>query len=157
MCEELASRSHVRSRASTAPSTDEGPVSIRARAGRRRLRTSPSGAPISGCNELLCPRGSAWLTARPAWRLASCAWMNAVIDSNLHGLVVLCGAMGSYHELWLRCRRRHGSQQLLSRSCLLTRPCAHHAFLQGYFAQCRAHAKRVSGGKARMCALSVIV
>ena len=25
--------------------------------------------------------------------------MNAVIDSTLHGLVVLCGAVGSYYEL----------------------------------------------------------
>ena len=51
VCEDHGSRFVLRSRAWTAPCRVEAPVRIRGRAGRRRLQTSPSGAPISGVTD----------------------------------------------------------------------------------------------------------
>ena len=75
-------------------------------------------------------------------------WLDAVLEAALRCTAVLADAVGSSREPHRRSRRRHGFQQLLSRSSLLTRPRTHHALEQGCCASLCARPTRVAGGSA---------
>ena len=83
--------------------------------------------------------------------------LDAVLEADLRCTAVLPDAVGSNREQHRRPRRRHGSQQLLSRSCLLTRPRTHHALEQGYRSVLAQFvllvAQLVCANRGRPCAL----
>ena len=114
--------------------------------GRHSLHWSP----ISGCNELYVHvvQHGGWHGRRGARRAG--AGLHGVLDADLCCMTVLPGAVGSSREQHRRSRRRHGSQQLLSRSCLLTRPRTHHAFMKGCCASPCARPIRVAGRSAHL-------
>ena len=129
----------------------EVPVSIRRRA--RWPSAAPNvhlWSPISGCNELYVHvvQHGGWHGRRGARRAG--AGLHGVLDADLCCMTVLPGAVGSSREQHRRSRRRHGSQQLLSRSCLLTRPRTHHAFMKACCASPCARPIRVAGRSAHL-------
>jgi hypothetical protein len=84
-------------------------------------------------------------------------WWDAVLGAALRCAAVLLDAVGSSREQHRRSRRWHGSVQLLSRSCLLTRLRSPHALEQGCCALPCAWQMHVAGRSACVCQLRVAI